>query len=331
MSATRSPINRASSAIRSRAIRGPRDTGSPMTRSRRATRWRRQSRAAGHAIAHGAHQVGAKVRTAGVTRRRTSSRNRPRERRPRSDREMTSSDSETDVIVVGGGPAGADRRRPAGARPGIASCCSRRPAIRAFTSASRCCRPACRCCSGSASPRRSRPSASPSTAPSSSPRCIAAWQRFDFADSWDKKLCYAYEVRRSSFDAILLQRARLPRSAGRGRVPRARDRVPGRRGCRGAVAAGGRLTAVLARPLSHRCLRPRHDARHAPRHQAPQPPSQQLRHVCALQRCVAERRSVPRRRHHHLLVRVRLVLVHPACGRHHQCRCGGLAALHEDA
>ncbi|HEX4268094.1 MAG TPA: NAD(P)/FAD-dependent oxidoreductase [Steroidobacteraceae bacterium] len=32
-------------------------------------------------------------------------------------------------------------------------------------------------------------------------------QRFDFADCWNKTLCYAYEVRRSSFDAILLQRA----------------------------------------------------------------------------------------------------------------------------
>jgi len=32
-------------------------------------------------------------------------------------------------------------------------------------------------------------------------------QRFDFAESWNKTLCYAYEVRRSSFDAILLQRA----------------------------------------------------------------------------------------------------------------------------
>ncbi|HEX3845478.1 MAG TPA: NAD(P)/FAD-dependent oxidoreductase [Steroidobacteraceae bacterium] len=32
-------------------------------------------------------------------------------------------------------------------------------------------------------------------------------QRFDFAESWDKTLCYAYEVRRSSFDAILLARA----------------------------------------------------------------------------------------------------------------------------
>ena len=32
-------------------------------------------------------------------------------------------------------------------------------------------------------------------------------QRFDFADSWNKTLCYAYEVRRSSFDAILLARA----------------------------------------------------------------------------------------------------------------------------
>ena len=32
-------------------------------------------------------------------------------------------------------------------------------------------------------------------------------QRFDFAESWDKSLCYAYEVRRSAFDAILLQRA----------------------------------------------------------------------------------------------------------------------------
>jgi flavin-dependent dehydrogenase len=33
------------------------------------------------------------------------------------------------------------------------------------------------------------------------------WQRFDFAECWDKSLCYAYEVRRSSFDAILLRRA----------------------------------------------------------------------------------------------------------------------------
>ncbi|HEY6514924.1 MAG TPA: NAD(P)/FAD-dependent oxidoreductase [Steroidobacteraceae bacterium] len=32
-------------------------------------------------------------------------------------------------------------------------------------------------------------------------------QRFDFAESWNKSLCHAYEVRRSSFDAILLQRA----------------------------------------------------------------------------------------------------------------------------
>jgi flavin-dependent dehydrogenase len=33
------------------------------------------------------------------------------------------------------------------------------------------------------------------------------WQRFDFAESWNKTLCSAYEVRRSSFDAILLERA----------------------------------------------------------------------------------------------------------------------------
>lgn len=32
-------------------------------------------------------------------------------------------------------------------------------------------------------------------------------QRFDFADGWNKKLCHAYEVRRSSFDDILLRRA----------------------------------------------------------------------------------------------------------------------------
>jgi flavin-dependent dehydrogenase len=32
-------------------------------------------------------------------------------------------------------------------------------------------------------------------------------QRFDFAESWNKTLSYAYEVRRSSFDAILLERA----------------------------------------------------------------------------------------------------------------------------
>jgi flavin-dependent dehydrogenase len=36
----------------------------------------------------------------------------------------------------------------------------------------------------------------------------ARWQRFDFAESWNKALCHAYEVRRSSFDAILLERAR---------------------------------------------------------------------------------------------------------------------------
>lgn len=32
-------------------------------------------------------------------------------------------------------------------------------------------------------------------------------QRFDFAESWNKTLCHAYEVQRSSFDAILLERA----------------------------------------------------------------------------------------------------------------------------
>ena len=35
----------------------------------------------------------------------------------------------------------------------------------------------------------------------------ACSQRFDFAESWNKTLCHAYEVRRSSFDAILLGRA----------------------------------------------------------------------------------------------------------------------------
>jgi flavin-dependent dehydrogenase len=33
-------------------------------------------------------------------------------------------------------------------------------------------------------------------------------QRFDFGDGWNKALCHAYEVRRSSFDAILFERAR---------------------------------------------------------------------------------------------------------------------------
>jgi flavin-dependent dehydrogenase len=33
------------------------------------------------------------------------------------------------------------------------------------------------------------------------------WQRFDFSECWNKSLCYAYEVRRSSFDEILLKRA----------------------------------------------------------------------------------------------------------------------------
>ena len=54
------------------------------------------------------------------------------------------------------------------------SCCSRRPVIRASTLASRCCRRVCRCCSGSGSPRRSRPSASPSMARSSFLRRIRA-------------------------------------------------------------------------------------------------------------------------------------------------------------
>lgn len=33
-------------------------------------------------------------------------------------------------------------------------------------------------------------------------------QRFDFGEGWNRALCYAYEVRRSSFDAILFERAR---------------------------------------------------------------------------------------------------------------------------
>ena len=155
-------------------------------------------------------------------------------------------------------------------------------------------------------------------------------QTFEFADAWDKSMPFAYQVRRSEFDEILIRnaarkgakviegcRVRDVEFAGRrGRIVRA-EHDDGRSEtwqCRFLVDASGRDTflgnrfkAKQRNPKHNSCrdLRPLH-GRAAPRGQGGG-------------------------QHHHLLVRAWLVLVHPARRRHHQRRRGGLAVLHEAA
>ena len=141
----------------------------------------------------------------------------------------------------------------------LASWCSKKRAIRAFTSASRCCPPICRCSSGSAWPSRFAPSAWRSGVRNSSRPYDGRRQEFEFAQAWNKSLAYAYQVRRSEFDEILIRRAA---SAGaeviEGCRARAVEILESGRGVRvHAVHDDGRVR-VLARGASHRCLRPRY-------------------------------------------------------------------------
>ena len=109
--------------------------------------------------------------------------------------------------------------------------------------------------------------------------------------------------------------ARSPTSSSRGAggaIVTARDEDGGLRKC--------------ARPLPGRCLRPRHAAGVALRHQAAQPQAQQRRDVRPLHgRAPAARQGGGQ--YHRVLVRSRLVLVHSAGGRDDQRRRGLLALL----
>jgi flavin-dependent dehydrogenase len=119
---------------------------------------------------------------------------------------MTSSDSEADVVVIGGGPAGSTAAAllaEAGHRVvllekshhprfhiGESLLPASLPLLQRLGVASQ--------IEAIGMPKHGAEFFSP---------LYRRWQRFDFADCWNKTLCYAYEVRRSSFDAILLQRA----------------------------------------------------------------------------------------------------------------------------
>ncbi len=119
---------------------------------------------------------------------------------------MTSSDSEADVVVIGGGPAGATAAAllaEAGHRVvllekshhprfhiGESLLPANLPLLERLGVASQ--------IEAIGLPKHGAEFFSPSHRHS---------QRFDFAESWNKTLCYTYQVRRSTFDAILLQRA----------------------------------------------------------------------------------------------------------------------------
>ena len=153
-------------------------------------------------------------------------------------------------------------------------------------------------------------------------------QAFHFAEAWDKSMPYAYQVKRAEFDTVLIRNAaRKGVAVHEGCKVRAVDFLPdgGAGSCRARRRARGRMAGALRR----RCLRPRHLPRQPLPDQAAQPAPQQFGGLWPLRRRPAQR-GPGGRQHHHLLVRARLVLVHPDAGRRHQRRHGDLAVLHED-
>ena len=234
-----------------------------------------------------------------------------------------------DVLVVGGGPAGSTiaallaeqrprrRRRREGAPPAlshrrVAAAGERRPCSTASACATGSRRSACPSTASSSSrPTTSTASSSSSPRPGTS-RCRTPGR------------CAARELD----ETPLSQRRRQGRahvrgpSRPRGRVRRRRRDRPGR--------ARRRRAPHLARALRRRRLGPRHAARQPAALQGKEPAPQQLGAVRPLHRRRAAAGQA-RRQHHDLLVRARLVLVHPARRRHDQHRRGLLALLPEVA
>ncbi len=155
-------------------------------------------------------------------------------------------------------------------------------------------------------------------------------QAFHFAEAWDKSMPYAYQVKRAEFDTVLIRNAaRKGVAVHEGCKVRSVDFLPddgALDSCRARRRARGRMAGALRR----RCFRSRHLPRQPLPDQAAQPAPQQFGGLWPLRRRPAQRRPGGRQ-HHHLLVRARLVLVHPDAGRRHQHRHGDLAVLHEDA
>ncbi len=213
----------------------------------------------------------------------------------------------------------------------IASCCSKRSAIRAFISANRCCRPTCRFSSGSESPSQIRAIGMEKWAA----EFISPWdgrrQEFEFADAWDKSMPFAYQVRRSEFDEILFRRAGFLGAevveacratdvefceSGRG-VRVLASREDGKRcawAARYVVDASGRDT-LLGNRL--------HSKRRNKKHNS----AAMYAHFTDARRHSRQARG----KHLDLLVRPWLVLVHSSGRRRNQRRRGRLAELPEDS
>ena len=167
---------------------------------------------------------------------------------------------------------------------------------------------------------------------------ISPWdgrqQEFRFCEAWDKSMPFAYQVRRSEFDRILIRHAErsgaqviegarvtaveLGQGEGRARVIQ-----KSRQKCSTRMAR-----FPMARAIPDRCLRPRHVSRQSAAVQAAQRAAQQRRHVRTLHRRRAQR-GRPRRTYIDLLVRSWLVLVHSAERWRDQRRRRGLAVLPE--
>ena len=160
---------------------------------------------------------------------------------------------------------------------------------------------------------------------------MGAHQTFEFAEGWNKSLPFAYQVRRSQFDEILFRRA-------------ARAGAQAIEGCRVreveflADGAGARVHADASKTAAP--SRGRRGSSSMPpvailfSATASKTKRRNSKHnSAALYGHFRVRAVMPtkaRRQHLHLLVRSRLVLVHPARRRHDQRRRGGVALLHED-
>ena len=143
---------------------------------------------------------------------------------------------------------------------------------------------------------------------------------------------FAYQVRRSEFDEILIRNAAATGRAGHRGLPGARGDFCADDG--GATVHAqhedGRIQH-LARALRGRRLGPRHVPGQALRGIKRRNPKHNSAAMYAHFTGATPASGRGRRQHHHLLVRSRLVLVHSAGRRRHQHRRRGLAALPEDA